>query len=153
MYKDPNGFNPHEISDREKEEASNAYLMTLMVGFVGLPLPIINLIASVAYFLMNKSKSKFVRFHIFQAMVSQIFIVIMNSIALSWTLNIVFGSLVVSNYYIGYIVAAVIFNLLDIIANIIAAIQVRKGRLYSFLFFGVWAKMLYYKDFEKDLGY
>ena len=148
MYKDLNGFNSLELSDREKEEASNAYLMTLMVGFVGLPLPIINLIASVAYFLMNRSKSKFVRFHVFQAMVSQLFIVVMNSIALSWTLTVVFGNGTISDYYIGYIVAALVFNLLDIIANITAAIQVRKGKLYSFVFFGVWAKMIYYKDFD-----
>jgi Zn-dependent protease with chaperone function len=145
-------FSESEISEREKEEASNAYLMGLMTGFVGLPLPIINLIACVLYFFLNKSKSRFGRFHIFQMVSSQLFLIALNSYALGWLIQIVFYGEKLSGYFWAYILTVLIFNISDFIANIIAAIEVRKGKLYSFLFFGSLAKFIYYRNFLQKVS-
>ena len=40
---------PDEIPEREKEDAMGAYLMMFAAVAIGLPLPIINLIASIIY--------------------------------------------------------------------------------------------------------
>lgn len=135
-------FGSKELKESELEKASLAYLMTLMVGFVGLPLPIVNLLGTFLYLVLNKSKSPFVRFHQLQAMLSQIPIVAMNSVGLGWTISIIWGDNQVSNLYLGYIIAAVVFNLTDFVYNIIAASRVRKGEWYSFLVFGLICRQL-----------
>ena len=40
---------PHELSEREKEDAMGAYLMMFAAVGAGLPLPVINLIAAIIY--------------------------------------------------------------------------------------------------------
>lgn len=139
-------FQLKDLKDSEMEQASLAYLMTLMVGFIGLPLPIINLIGTVLYLLLNKTQSRFVKFHQYQAMLSQIPIVAMNSVALGWTISIIWGSGHMSNLYLGYLVAAIIFNLTDFVYNIIAATKVRKGAMYSFLFFGLLSRRIVFPE-------
>lgn len=147
VFPDPAG-----ITGREREEASNGYVLTLMTVMVGLPFPIINLIACMLYFFLIKSKSPFVRFHAFQAMTSQAFIIVMNSIALTWTLKVIFTEQDVTNLYLGYIITIVIFNLGDYIINIIAAVKARKGKMMVFTFFGTMAYMIYMKKHIEHYG-
>ncbi|MBY0486365.1 MAG: hypothetical protein K2P85_04130 [Flavobacteriaceae bacterium] len=45
---------PYKPSDHESEKASNSYLMSLVALVAGLPLPIINLIATFFFFIANK---------------------------------------------------------------------------------------------------
>jgi len=123
-------------NDFERERASNIYLMSLVVVLVGLPLPILNLLATIIVYFSNKNSTFFVRWHSTQALLSQIFIVVVNSVGFSWTLSIVFGNEVVTNLYIGYIITLFLFNLLEFIATIKAAILVRNGKNISFWFFG-----------------
>ena len=72
---------PEDMETREKEDAMGAYLMMFASIGAGLPLPIINLIASIIYFILNKSKSRFVKFHSHQSLLSQIPTSLMNSVA------------------------------------------------------------------------
>jgi len=123
-------------NDFERERASNIYLMSLVVVLVGLPLPILNLLATIIVYFSNKNSTFFVRWHSTQALLSQIFIVVVNSVGFSWTLSIVFGNEVVTNLYIGYIITLFLFNLLEFIVTIKAAILVRNGKNISFWFFG-----------------
>lgn len=136
------------LTEREMESASTAYLLTLMVVMVGLPLPIINLIACIGYYFSIKTKSFFVRFHAMQAMTSQAFIIIMNSVAVSWTLKIIFSDTHYSKIYVGYVATVVLFNLADYVANIIAATKARKGKMFQFFFFGTLSYLLTKKYFN-----
>ena len=63
---------PEEIPEREKEDAMGAYLMMFAAVAIGLPLPIINLIASFIYYYINRKKSRFIHFHSLQSLLSQI---------------------------------------------------------------------------------
>ena len=136
---------PEEIAIREKEDAMGSYLMMFAAMGAGLPLPIINLIAAVIYYYINKSKSRFVNFHSYQAMMSQIPTSLLNAGLTFWGIRIVVSEdWVFSNEFKGYVVMVIIANLLYIIFSIIAAIKARKGRFYYFMFFG---KLAYHKTY------
>lgn len=127
---------PYVPFDNESEKASQSYLMSLVAIMVGLPLPIFNLIATGLFYLGNRKATFFVRWHCTQALVSQFFVVIMNSAAFTWTLSIIFGDNSVDNNYIAYIITILLFNILEFIATIFAAVQTRKGKHVQFWFFG-----------------
>jgi hypothetical protein len=132
----------YQPNDYESEKASNGYLMSVVAVMVGLPLPIINLAATGFFYLGNRRSTYYVRWHCTQALLSQIFIVAMNSVGLSWTLGIVFGDKILTNQYIAYILTIIIFNLAEFIMNIAAAIKTRKGKLVYLWLFGPLSDLL-----------
>lgn len=135
----------YKPNDYESEKASNGYLMSVVAVMVGLPLPIINLAATGFFYLGNRRSTYYVRWHCTQALLSQVFIVAMNSVGLSWTLSIVFGDKVITNQYVAYIITIVIFNIIEFIMNIAAAIQTRKGKLVYLWLFGPLTDLLCHK--------
>ena len=110
--------------------------MSLVAVAVGLPLPIINLIATIVFAMANRKSTYFVRWHCTQALLSQLTLVILNSIGFWWTISIITESCDISNAYFGYLIPVVLFNIAELIANIYAAIETRKGKHVSFFFFG-----------------
>ncbi len=127
------GYTPH---DGEFEKAANSYLMSVMAFIMGLPLPIVNLIATFIFFLGNRKASFFVRWHTKQALLSQLTIFVMNTVAFSWTMTLLFGENNISNEYIAYIITVVAFNLFEFIATIYTATQTRKGKHIELWFWG-----------------
>lgn len=123
-------------NDSEAERASNGYLMSLIALMVGMPLPIINLLATIIFFLSNRKGTWFVRWHCTQTLVSQLTLLIVNAIGFSWTMSIIFGDSILSNKYIAYIITIFLFNLAEFIFTIDAAIKTRKGRHVEFWFWG-----------------
>ena len=127
---------PYEPGDHELERASNSYLMSLVAVVAGLPLPIINLLATFFFFLGNRKSTYFVRWHCTQALLSQCSLLFMNAAGFSWTLNIAFTEATISNAYIAYMITVVIFNIADFIATMYSAIEVRKGKHVQWWFYG-----------------
>jgi uncharacterized Tic20 family protein len=122
--------------DYENERASNSYLMSLVVIMVGLPLPIVNVIASAIFYFSNRKSAPFVRWHCTQTLLAQVCTLPVNAAGLYWTLGIIFDRTTVSNNYIAYIFTIVLFNLAEFIATVYAAIQTRKGKHVVWWFFG-----------------
>jgi uncharacterized Tic20 family protein len=114
-------------TEHEAEKASNSYLMSLVAAIAGLPLPIINLIATFIFYMGNRKGTYFVRWHSTQALLSQFSLLFMNSFGFWWTVSIVFSDEVISNYYIAYVITVLLFNLAELIATIYSAIRTRKG--------------------------
>ena len=133
---------PYKPDDYEAERASNSYLMSVVAVIAGLPLPIINLIATAIFFLSNRKGSYFVRWHCTQALISQVTVLVMNSAGFYWTISIIFGGNVISNDYIAYMITIVLFNVGEFAATIYAAIQTRKGRHVELWLFGPLAAAL-----------
>lgn len=128
---------PHELSEREKEDAMGAYLMMFAAIGAGLPLPIVNLIASAVYFAVNAKKSRFIRFHCHQALVSQAPTTLLNAGLVFWVFQIwVFDNLESGNAFFGYLAMVVIVNIAYFVLSIVAAIKARKGQMYYLLLFG-----------------
>jgi uncharacterized Tic20 family protein len=126
----------YEPSEHEAEKASNSYLMSLIALIAGLPLPIINLIATLIFYLGNRKGTYFVRWHCTQALLSQLSMLFINSFGFWWTVSIIFTDETITDKYIAYIIAALIFNLTEFIATIYTAIQTRKGIHVTWWFYG-----------------
>ena len=126
----------YEPGEHEAEKASNSYLMSLIALIAGLPLPIINLIATLIFYLGNRKGTYFVRWHCTQALLSQLSLLFINSYGFWWTVSIIFTEVTITSNYIAYIIAALIFNLTEFIATIYTAIQTRKGIHLEWWFYG-----------------
>jgi hypothetical protein len=126
----------YEPSEHEAEKASNSYLMSLIALIAGLPLPIINLIATLIFYLGNRKGTYFVRWHCTQALLSKLSMLFINSFGFWWTVSIIFTDETITDKYIAYIIAALIFNLTEFIATIYTAIQTRKGIHVTWWFYG-----------------
>ena len=61
----------YQPNESETEIASNSYLMSLIAIIVGLPLPIVNLIATFIFYLSNRKSTYFVRWHCTQAQIGR----------------------------------------------------------------------------------
>lgn len=117
----------YQPGEHEAERASNSYLMSLVAIVAGLPLPIINLLATFFFYVANRRQTYFVRWHCTQALLSQASMLLINSFGFWWTVSILFTEETITSRYIAYIIAAFIFNLAEFIATIFTAIRTRKG--------------------------
>lgn len=128
---------PNEIPLKEKEDAMGAYLMMFAAIGAGMPLPIINLIASIVYYNIFKKSSSFVRFHCHQALYSQIPLTLMNAFGAFWCIRVAFWD----DWYFtdnlkGYLFMLLIANIVYIIFGIVSAVRARKGQMYYYWIFG-----------------
>ena len=105
----------NKITEEEAEKASNSYLMSLIAVIAGLPLPIINLIATLIFYMGNRKGSYFVRWHCTQALVSQASFLVVNSYGFWWTVSLILGDSEMTNSYIAYMITAVLFNMVEFI--------------------------------------
>ncbi len=125
----------YQVHDGEAERASNSYLMSLIAIVAGLPLPIINLLATFIFYMGNRKSTEFVRWHCTQALYSQLSLFIVNTIGFWWTISIITDDAVVSNYYIAYLLMIFLLNFAEFIATIYTAGAVRKGKHVKWFFY------------------
>lgn len=128
--------------EHEAEKASNSYLMSLIAIIAGLPLPIINLLATLAFFIGNRKGTYFVRWHCTQALLSQLSLLFINSFGFWWTVSIIFSDEKITNHYLAYIFCVIIFNVADFFATIFTAIKTRKGLHIEWFFFGALTNLI-----------
>lgn len=126
----------YEPGEHEAEKASNSYLMSLIALIGGLPIPIVNLFATLIFYFSNRKGTYFVRWHCTQALLSQLSLLLMNSIGFWWTMSIIFGYESINNNFIAYIICILIFNLGEFVATIYTAINTRKGLHVEWWFYG-----------------
>ncbi len=131
-----NNLYDYPANDMEREKASNGYLMSLLAVMVGLPFPIVNLLASMLFYFSNRKSSWFVRWHCTQTLVSQLTLLVVNAVGFSWSMAILFGDETLSNKYIAYMLTILLFNLTEFIFTISAAVKVRKGEHVEWWFWG-----------------
>jgi uncharacterized Tic20 family protein len=126
----------YQPTEHEREKASNSYLMSLVAVIAGLPLPIINLLATLFFYIGNRKSTYFVRWHCSQALLSQIVLLFANSYSFWWTISILFSEEKATNNYFAYLFTVIVFNVLEIISTIYCAVQTRKGKHVQVFFFG-----------------
>ena len=144
----PIPLNQYKPMEHEREKASNSYLMSLLAIMVGLPLPIINLIATTIFFFAHRKESLFIRWHCTQALLQQFTVLVMNSVGFAWTMKVIFSKETATDEYIAYMVTIVLFNLFEFILSIVAAILVRQGRHVRWWF---WADLTDALIIKKEL--
>ncbi len=143
---------PNELTTREKEDAMGAYLMMFASLAAGLPLPVLNLVAAIIYYYINRRKSRFVQYHTLHSLLAQIPVSLLNAFAVIWAIRIIFFGFHFTDYFKGYLVMIGIANLIYIIFSIVAAVKARSGQFYYFIFFGRFAyqQVFYISDKYKE---
>ncbi|MFH6966157.1 hypothetical protein [Flavobacterium sp. FlaQc-28] len=129
-----NKFN-YKPYDSELERASNSYLMSLVAVLGGLPLPIMNLLASIFFYLGNRKSTAFVKWHCTQALLAQLGMFFFNTVGFWWTISIIFKEGEFTNTYIAYILTIIGFNLVEFVFTLYLASQTRKGNHIEIYFF------------------
>lgn len=124
------------LSENEMEQAANSYLMSLLAVMAGLPFPIVNLAATLIFYFANKRKTYFVRWHCTQALISQLPLFLTNTILFWWTIRMIFGTVTLSSFYFAYLFTVILFNLVDVLATIITAVKVRRGKQVEWYVYG-----------------
>ncbi len=114
---------PHEF-----EKASYAYLVSILSFVVAIPLPIVNLVATLVYYLGIRKSTYFVRWHGIQAILTQLAILPFNSIAFWWFVDALINEESLSMNFWLYLIFVLIINATEFIASIITASSVRGGR-------------------------
>jgi uncharacterized membrane protein len=132
----------YQPGEHEAESASGSYLMSLIVIMIGLPLPIVNLIATMIFFLGNRKSTYFVRWHCTQALLSQLSLLFINSFGFWWTISILFTEESITSPYIAYLFTAILFNIAEFIATVYTAVQTRKGMHIEWWFYGSLTNMI-----------
>ena len=136
----------YKPNDSELERASNSYLMSLVAVIGGLPLPILNLLASIFFYLGNRKSTPFVKWHCTQNLLSQFGLFFLNSTGFWWTVSIIFYDEKATNGYFGFMITLIIFNLVEFISTIILASRTRKGIHAQLFFFSDLTNILVKKD-------
>ena len=117
-----------------------AYLMMFASLATSLPLPVINLIAAVVYYYVNRKKSRFIHFNCLQSLLSQLPTTLVNWILLYWALQIFFfENYEINDYFYAYLGFSVLANLIYFVYSIVAAVRARKGVFMYFILFGPYA--------------
>ena len=130
-------------TETEAEKASNSYLMSLIAIMVGFPLPIINLMATLFFYIANRKSTYFVRWHCTQALLSQLSLFVINSIGFWWTVSVLFKEdTQISNPYMAYVITVFVVNVVELGMTIAAAINTRKGHHVSWWFYGSLTQMI-----------
>ncbi len=127
---------PDEIGIREREDAMGAYFMMFATAALGLPLPILNLIAAIVYYYVNRSRGRFVQFHTLQSLYSQIPLSLLNIGLIVWLVLNLVKDLVFTELFWGYLIMTAVANIVYLVYSIIGAVRARKGHFYYFVFFG-----------------
>ena len=127
---------PHELNESEKEDAMGAYLMMFASLATSLPLPVINLIAAIIYYYVNRKKGRFIHFNCLQSLISQLPTTLVNWVLLYWTLQIFFfKNYEINDSYFAYLGFSILANLIYFIFSIVAAVRARKGIFMYFIFY------------------
>ena len=119
---------PEEIPEREKEDAMAAYLMMFASLAIGLPIPLVNLIASVIYFLVNRKTSLFVAFHSLQALITHVPVVLLNAGLVGRLIANLVTQAGFAPPFFWYLSFTILVNVAYIAWSIVALVHARKGR-------------------------
>jgi hypothetical protein len=120
--------------------------MSLVAVIGGLPLPILNLLASIFFYLGNRKSTPFVKWHCTQNLLSQFGLFFLNSTGFWWTVSIVFDDEKATNGYFGYMIALILFNIVEFVSTIILASRTRKGIHAQLFFFSDITNLIVKKD-------
>lgn len=126
-------YKPNEY---EAERASNGYLISLIALMGGIAIPVINLAATFFFYISNRSKPYFTRWHCTQVLLSQAVLFLLNSTASCWTLLILWSRHILTDAYIAFLIILLIYNICLFAFTIFSAVYTRKGKHVKWFFYG-----------------
>jgi uncharacterized Tic20 family protein len=146
---------PEEITRREREDAAGSYIM--MFSGLYLPIPLSEVVMSIAYYLYFKKKSRFTAFHSYQSLITQLPMSFFNTVLTVWVIiNAVeyFSKKTTTGFqnyiFIIFIIFVVLWNLIYIVFSFIGYFKAGKGKLYYIPLFGKFAYTKFFGPNAKD---
>lgn len=112
----------------DKQAAIYGYMMSLAVFISTMPIPIINLISNIIYFFAHRKKSYFIRWHVTNALLSQIPLFFMNTLAWYFVWNIIWGEIEITNPIIAFFAITITLNIGEIISSVVCCILVSNDK-------------------------
>ena len=126
---------PDEISPRERDDAMGAYLMMFASLGLGLPLPLINIVASAVYYFINRKASRFVAFHALQAFLFHVPVALFNAANLVWLIVAIVRERFTVAFFVFCAVTALL-NLTFVVYSLVALVRARRGLFFYVPLFG-----------------
>lgn len=127
---------PDELTRREKEDAMGAYFMMFAAWALGLPLPLLNLLAAGIYYGLNRRQSRFTAFHSLQSLLSQVPVTIVHAGLVFWLVrNLVIQAPFTRAFWL-YLGFSGILNLVYLLLSIVALTRAYRGNFFYFPVFG-----------------
>lgn len=121
-------MNAYKLSETEKESAVNGYLMSLAVFATTMPIPIINLIANIIYYIRRRKSTYITRWHSMNAFVSQLPLFCINSFTWYSIWQMLWDEWQLNNYLIAYYILAGILNIAEIVLSVICCIKIKQNK-------------------------
>lgn len=131
---------PDEIPSRDKEHAAGSYIMMFASQY--LPLPLINLLAAFLYHMFCRKRNRFVAFHTYQSMISQIPTSLFLWGIIAWVITKMVThpfeewGMIFNRYFWIVCGVVVIWNIVYIVYSIIAYRRAGAGKLVYLPVFG-----------------
>lgn len=126
----------YKPANTESEKASYSYVMSLIALAGGMPLPVLNFLATLIFYLGKRNSTYFVRWHCTQALFSQLALFILNSIGFYWSMSIIFWGSSVTNGFIAYLMVVILANITEFIATIFTSVNTNKGKHVEWWLYG-----------------
>lgn len=117
-----------QLDATEKQKASLAYVISLIIVIASLPLPIAGFLATLGYAKVQQKYSNFVRFHCWQAVLSQLVLLVFTSVFWGWSIQILMSSQEITNKYLYFAAFLIIFILIESVFAIVSAYQIEQGK-------------------------
>lgn len=131
---------PNEINRQERDDAMASYFMMFIGLTLSLALPFVNLVASIIYYFIVRGKGRFVAFHAYQSLISQILISFFNTVAISYFVVFFLNGAILRELTLQFIIifsVVALWNIVYFILSLCGMIHAYKGRFFYFPFFGL----------------
>ncbi len=142
LYDDIHLPQPEEVTEKDRENAFGSYI--LMFAGAYFPLPFIEIVLSFIYYNYFKKRSRYVAFHTYQSLLSQIPITIFNTSFFAYAIYLfvllVRGNEIPEgqkNWFFILLAALVLLNILYNIISLVVAIKAKKGVIKYFPYIGI----------------
>lgn len=132
----------YKLSESEKESAVNGYLMSLAVFATTMPIPIINLIANIIYYIRRRKSTYLSRWHSMNAFVSQLPLFFINSFTWYSVWHVLWDDWQLNDYLIAYYVLAAILNVAEILLSIVCCLKIKKNKEVNWIMISPLCHML-----------
>lgn len=138
---------PDDIIETDKDAALGSYVLMFAVWAVGLPIPFLSIIASIIYYYINKKESRFVNFHLYQALIIQWLLTVVNVALIVWLIIMIINNFAGYKPFLVFAAFTVVWNLFFVIYSIFACLRAKAGRFCYMPFFG---KMIFEKYYGRE---
>ena len=117
-----------KLDAAEKQKASLAYVISLVVLIASVPLPLAGFLGTLGYAKVQEKYSNFVKYHCWQAVFSQLLVLIFTSIFWGWSVQILLTSKEFTQEYFYFAGFLFVFILIESIFAIVSAYQIEQGK-------------------------